>query len=85
MSQWFTTATSATTTQFYIVGGGSASGNVVVPQPYVYPPLWIRVEDGEVFEGSEEDWQQTFFENASASEIAAFCDENGWSHEITPR
>lgn len=46
------------------------------------PPLWIVVESGEIFEGSSEQWAQTFFDNVSREEVEAFCHENGWAVTI---
>ncbi len=42
----------------------------------------IIVEDGEVFDGNEEQWADTFFSNVDIATIQEFCKANNWKVEI---
>ena len=80
-----TTTTSSTMLTFIVPSTGVTMMVAEDVDPPRLPPLWIVVEAGDVFAGTEEDWQAVFFENATADEITAFCRDNDWSVEITPR
>lgn len=43
------------------------------------PNLYIVVEDGEIFEGNEEQWAECFFSDVTEEAVREFCEENGWS------
>ena len=44
--------------------------------------LWITVEDGDMFEGTLEQFQDCFFSNAEPALIMDWCHEQGWKCEI---
>ena len=39
-------------------------------------PIWIKIDDGETFEGHQGHWQDTFFSNATALAIEEFFHDN---------
>jgi hypothetical protein len=43
---------------------------------------WILVENGDMFEGTREQFQNCFFTNAYDSEIEDWCRQEGWSLKI---
>jgi len=46
-------------------------------------PLWIVVEDGDIFEGHQGHWADSFFSNATRAAIQGFLDEPGTIHHGT--
>lgn len=42
-------------------------------------PLWIIVDDGDLFEGHQGHWADCFFSNAEQSVILQYCLENGYT------
>lgn len=50
--------------------------------------MWIKVNNGEVFEGNEYHWDNTFFsishlnQNTQLDLILSFCDKHNWLVEI---
>jgi hypothetical protein len=51
-------------------------------------PIWIKVDDGEIFEGHQGHWADTFFANATKSAILWAGKEDPYLHhykiEIRP-
>lgn len=45
-------------------------------------PIWIIVDDGDTFEGTQLHWADCFFSNAFRREIETFLDRMGWKYEI---
>jgi len=43
---------------------------------------WIIVEDGDMFEGTREQFMGCFFSNANDEEIKSWCLENKWNLKI---
>lgn len=46
---------------------------------------WVKIDDGETFEGSISMFRDCFFDNASEESIADWCDEQGYKLEISNR
>lgn len=44
-------------------------------------PLWIIVDGGEIFEGHQRHWADTFFSNATEEQIRNFLDRKGPGQE----
>jgi len=44
--------------------------------------MWIVIENGEVFEGTTEQFRDCFFSNADIDSIRKFCESHGWSVRI---
>ena len=42
----------------------------------------ILVENGDMFDGTREQFMDCFFSNANDEEIKDWCSENGWSLKI---
>ena len=43
---------------------------------------WIVVENGDMFEGTREQFMDCFFSNANDEEIKSWCFDNGWKLKI---
>jgi hypothetical protein len=43
---------------------------------------WIVIENGDIFEGTREQFMNCFFSNADDEEIKNWCFSNGWKLEI---
>ena len=41
--------------------------------------LWITVENGNIFEGTLQQFKECFFTNAQPTTIQRWCNDNGWS------
>lgn len=45
-------------------------------------PIWIMVEDGDVFDGHQGSWADCFFSNAFEGAIQQYCEDQGWKYVI---
>jgi hypothetical protein len=45
--------------------------------------LWIVIDNGDVFEGTDKQFADCFFSNATRKTIALWCKENGWAVKFT--
>lgn len=46
-------------------------------------PIWIEIEDGNVFSGHQGHWADCFFANATEATIRDYAEENDWQIIIT--